>query len=109
MLNGMPSSFRPSKKLAEAPEPTSGAFSIMVSSQMANKRRARADSAGNRPQPQFHRRDRVDQPIPAHELLFTGETSPPMNVSTFWLLEVHISTQDAAGARCIAGFLSGLC
>ena len=31
MLNGMLSSFRPSKRLAEAPEPTSGAFSIMVS------------------------------------------------------------------------------
>jgi hypothetical protein len=36
MLNGMLSSLRPSKRLAEAPEPTSGAFSIMVSSQMAN-------------------------------------------------------------------------
>src|ERR1700738_12139 len=36
MLNGMLSSFRPSKRLAEAPEPTSGAFSIMVCSQMAN-------------------------------------------------------------------------
>jgi hypothetical protein len=31
----MLSSFRPSKRLAEAPEPTSGAFSTMVSSQMA--------------------------------------------------------------------------
>jgi hypothetical protein len=39
MLNGMLSSFCPSKKLAEAPEPTSGAFSIMVFSQMANEQR----------------------------------------------------------------------
>jgi hypothetical protein len=36
MLNGMLSSFRPSTKLAEPPEPTSGAISITVSSQMAN-------------------------------------------------------------------------
>src|ERR1700730_8078198 len=40
MLNGMLSSFRPSKRLAEAPEPLSGPFSIMVCSQMANPENA---------------------------------------------------------------------
>jgi len=39
MLNGMLSGFRPSKRLAEAPELTSEAFSILVSSQMANEQR----------------------------------------------------------------------
>src|SRR5580693_1174336 len=36
MLNGMLSSFRPSKRLAEAPEPTSGAFSIWEDTRMEN-------------------------------------------------------------------------
>src|SRR5215469_6255668 len=48
MLNVILSSFRPSKRLAESPEPTSGAFFIMASSQMANKQRTSADSAGGR-------------------------------------------------------------
>ena len=47
MLNGMLSSFRPSKRLADPPEPTGEASSIMVSSQMANEQRTQVQTAAN--------------------------------------------------------------
>src|SRR6516164_6800311 len=43
----MLSSFRPSKRLAEPPEPTGEASSIMVSSQMANEQRTQVQTAAN--------------------------------------------------------------
>src|SRR6516164_3639121 len=95
MLNGMLSSFRPSKKLAEAPEPTSGAFSIMVSSQMANKRRTGEVSAGSRRQPQLggaKNRLADSSARPARHYApccSRAKRYRLMNVSRFRRLEVH--------------------
>ena len=67
----MLSSFRPSKRLAEPPEPTSGASSIMVFSQMANEQQTQVQTAAN--------------------LL------SPMKVSSSACREVQISTEGVGG------------